>query len=773
MFDFLGTTVASTGSTGASSGVAPGKVNRSQGLPPSATPSQGMTPLPPDLVETLNDGTTSEIVDALKKYPPGKGVLDTALAYLRMHRGQFLTEKVAAGLVPGTQLFDLFEGDRADRDEYLNSSVCHTDTPEVDTDHEFVGIELYIRVPEDRLAKMDRMGQAHQFGPGLAGPYKLLPALRAGRLLGYIAHHSKRNQNEWMIGPDSIDAFVSSVAMYAGAATTLLPGAPVVPSSMADGADKPYTPTSVVEDEAFGNAPWQVALGMGEVVAGETHGGVAAVGAINAAKRLGEYVKPAKDMAARILADVESGKVNHLDGRDAAINGRNQLLTDTRASISPGARGASKAMKEEGPTASDLEGKKTRELIKNYQGKGKGGKPLAPTDADRIRAALDADSPSWGSYARALEKDPDLMGQALATLGKSKEVSKAIIRSAGRPNAKVTAFAKLNVGVGGAMAAAGIGEMVYEIVSADEGDRLHVAAHDLAGFAGGVLGAEGTVWFASMLLAGGTGVGVPTMLVVSVLASLTGGMIGSHVGAGMADLLMEAGPAMAPGAAFGAAGGMSGLYDRGTPHGKPMADRAAQVIFDLDEELRAYDQSIHGARSEAELVELQRKRIDLLQQRSDYEDLLIAIKVGIFDEEVNESRPFVELPPLPPNHPEIGDKLDFGEGYELAMPAWVQYHGRKFMVERESYGVRNSALGLNGTDGRMEDLIYKGMVEIGLQGRFAHDFKKRRGYEPELLNFDDPAVRSAHPWAETWLRDMRKHRNSLKDYSIDLGSQED
>ena len=97
-------------------------------------------------------------------------------------------------------------------------------------------------------------------------------------------------------------------------------------------------------------------------------------------------------------------------------------------------------------------------------------------DADAVaksRATLDADSPMWRQYAEAMEHDPDVLRQAQLRLGKSREVSKAIVRSAGRPNSKVTAFARFNLVAGTAAAAYAIADMSYEIVDADEGERLY------------------------------------------------------------------------------------------------------------------------------------------------------------------------------------------------------------------------------------------------------------------------------------------------------------
>jgi hypothetical protein len=677
-FASLGDKMASGNvSSSASESAAPGKMSRTQILP--ASKADVASPLPPDVVEFLMDESLDqyEVAARLEKYKKEKRStgkdLVAAFNFLRDHRGKPFVETVSEIMYPrgnkedrdwfGFQdLLDKEINDDAQkkRNAKLNEEACQDTPPDVDEQRAFSGIQLFIKVKDRDLAEMDRMPSPDQFGPQAAGPYKIIPCTLRGRLVGYIAHHKDRQQNEWFIGPDSIDAFTGAVDVYVGAAQTLLPGSPHVPDSVKGGTDVPNTPPSVLQEEAFGNAPWQTAKDVGEAMFGETHGGPAAVGALNGAMRIGNYVKPARDLAQRILQDVDAGKIHHLDGRQQAVDGRNAILEDTRGKMSPGARASSVAMKEHAVTASEMELRKTTELLDAYRGKMKGGK--APKNAgeiaklDATRARLDAESPLWGQYAAAMEKDPQIFGRAMQSLGKSREVSRAIISSAGRPNAKITGFAKFNMIAGGALAAYSIADMAYEIAEADESDRLHVAAHDLAGFAGGVIGAEGTIWMASLILASAGGpVGAPVMIVVSLLAGMAGGMIGSNAGAGLADMAMNAGsalPSLVPGTSMSAAGGFAGLNQRGNPQGKNLAQRVSDRIFELDEKINRYDRSMHTAKTEEALVDFQRDRVDLLTERSDLEDLLTAIKLGYLEgEEANSSPIEIEDAPAPPALP--------------------------------------------------------------------------------------------------------------------------
>ena len=623
--------------------------------------------LPPDLVDVFTEVLAHEVADELRLRPD---LVDAAYAFLRAHRDEDFIERVSDELFPGhtetPMIGNLVEqrlhGDAAERRaEYLNSPVSHADTPEVDDDRAFNGIELYIKADQRRLAAMDRMPNPHQFGPGEAGPYKLIPCTRRGFLLGYIARHKEREQSEWVIGPVSIDAFAASANMYAGAATTLLPGAPVAPTSMLDGSDKPHTPESVLRAESKGEAPWQ---NDGLLDKADGAGGPALVGIANGTLRIGNYAIPVKMLANRIEADVKAGKLHHLIGRSLAVQGRNDALQDTRGKISPGAQRVSKKLKEEGKTLSEMEARKTNELFERYRGRNpkKKGRALSRAEHAKVRERLDADSPVWAQYSKALDAggDPDLYRARLTELGRSKAVSMEIVRSAGRPNAAVTGVGAFGVVVGSTFGGIALQEAYYNIVEADEGEKFHAVARELAGFAGGVLAAEGAVWIASALVPAAVAAANPFIFVgVTMLAGIAGGMLGSYGAMSVVDLLAEASLAGAmPATAFSARGGLAGVHESDKKHGQNLGAEIADRIWALDEELRKYDQSIPHARNEADLDSYRRDRVDILARRADLEEVLTAIKLGAFDDDEPVSRPFEEpeaaIPevPSPPELPE-------------------------------------------------------------------------------------------------------------------------
>jgi hypothetical protein len=629
--------------------------------------------LPPELVDVLTDGLAHEIAKELRRQPK---LVDAAYAFLREHRDEDFVERVSAELFPGhseTPMFGklieerLHGNSKERRDEYLNSAVSHGDLPEVDDENAFRGIELYIKADQRRLGAMDRMPDPHQFGPGEAGPYRLHPCTRRGFLLGFIARHKEREQSEWVIGPESIDAFAATANMYAGAASTLLPGAPIAPESMLDGAEKPHTPESVLRAESKGEAPWQDEGLINKV---DGAGGPALNAIRNGVVRIGNYAIPVKMLANHIEADVNAGKLNHLVGRSLAVQGRNDTLHDTRGKISTGALKVSRRLKEEGKTLSQMEAKKTEELITRYRGfdpkdiDAETGQPraLSTDDHARVRRRLDADSPAWAQYQKALEAggDPALYRQRLMELGRSKAVSMEIIRSAGKPNRAVTGLAGLGI-VGGVVGGTiGLTNAYYNILDADEGQRFHAVARELAGFTGGVLAAEGAVWIASALVPATFAAANPFIFVgVTILVGAAGGMLGSHGAMSLVDLMAEANLAGAmPATAFSARGGLAGVHESDKKQGQSLGGEVADRIWALDEELRKYDQSIQYARSEEELDSYRRDRVDILARRADLEDLLTAIRFGAFENDEPVSRPF-EDEPLPDvtSPPELPEDL--------------------------------------------------------------------------------------------------------------------
>jgi len=428
---------------------------------------------------------------------------------------------------------------------------------------------------------------------------------------------------------------------------------------MLDGADTPHTPDSVLRDQSKGEAPWQNEGLLSKI---DGAGGPSLNAIRNGVLRVGNYAIPVKMLASRIEADVNAGKLHHLVGRSLASEARNDALADTRRKISPSARRVSRKIKDEGKTLSEMEAKKTRELAMRYQGldpKRTDPTTGAPEKLDvkehtRTRAQLDADSPLWAQYAKALDAggDPAVYRQRLAELGRTKAVSMEIIRSSGRPNAKVTAVGAMGVVVGAAFGGVALEEAYYNIVSAEEGDRFHAASRELAGFAGGVLAAEGAVWIASALIPAAAA--NPVLFVaVTMLAGAAGGMLGSYGAMSLVDMLAEASVSGAmPATAFSARGGLAGVHESDKKHGQNLGAEIADRIWALDEELRKYDQSIQYARSEEELDSYRRDRVDILARRSDLEDLLTAIKLGAFENDEPVSRP-IEEPPEEEPAPEV------------------------------------------------------------------------------------------------------------------------
>lgn len=629
---------------------------RKAAQPTSATADYPV--LPPDLVEVLTDGVAHEIAKELRRQPE---LVDAAYAFLREHRAEAFVERVSEALFPGHAENPMFgklveerlHGNAKERrNEYLNSPVSHGDLPEVDDENAFRGIELYLKADQRRLSAMDRMPDPHQFGPGEAGPYRLHPCTRRGFLLGFIARHKERAQSEWVIGPESIDAFAAAANMYAGAASTLLPGAPIAPTSMLDGADTPHTPDSVVREQSRGEAPWQDE-GLRSKV--DAAGGTSLNAIRNGVLRIGNYAIPVKMLANRIEADVKSGKLHHLAARSLAVDGRNAALDDTRGKITSGAKRVSRKMKEEGKTLTELEIEKTQRLVDLYS-RGQYEKRISKNktktielDSDahaRLRARLDSESPLWAQYEKALNAsgDPRLYRERLAELGRTKAVSTEIIRGAGRPNRLVTGVGAVGIVLGTAFGGVALEEAYYNIVEAEEGQRFHAAARELAGFAGGVLAAEGAVWIASALVPAAS-VHPVVFIGVTMLAGVAGGMLGSHGAMSLVDLMAQGSLAGAmPATAFSARGGLAGVHGADKKHGQNLGAELADRIWALDEELRKYDQSIKHSRSEKELDSYRRDRIDILARRADLEDLLTAIKLGAFENDEPVSRPFEQEP---------------------------------------------------------------------------------------------------------------------------------
>ena len=182
----------------------------------------------------------------------------------------------------------------------------------------FYGIELYA-VADQSLLDNARVNTSGIAGPRQAGPYAIHAYLGEGgtTLLCFCAFHKQRLQNEWMIGVDKIADFAATADLYAGTAAKAYPGSTNVPESMAGGADgDPHLPSDA-ELRALHKLTPDAAVTMQDVPdvsnpGGASHGGAALNGARNSMVRLREYEVPARQIAEKVLAKVNSGELNHL-----------------------------------------------------------------------------------------------------------------------------------------------------------------------------------------------------------------------------------------------------------------------------------------------------------------------------------------------------------------------------------------------------------------------------------------------------------------------------
>ncbi len=526
----------------------------------------------------------------------------------------------------------------------LRDDVCAVDGPH--SSEALTGTRLYLVTQDEIRGLATATRDYRHVGPGEAGPYRLYGHTKEDQLVYYIAFHKERGQNEWVVGPESVDAFAAAAEMYAGAASGLLPGSAHVEGSQADGADAVRDPDSVVKQEAFGRAPWQRALDGAVDLAADAadpdnwNPGGAFLAARNARIRMNDYVRPARELAEQLAADVAAGKVNHLDARAQAVEGRNALLDKSRERLSPAGRKVSEAIKRRGKTVAEMTEKKVRDNLDEYRGIRK------PDLTAETRALLDADSAVWAKYAAAMDAGEDVLRDALRDLGESPAVSRSIIKSAGAPNRWVTRAAKYGGPALKGLGVIGAADAIWDIYNDVEARNWHAAAGEAAGFLGGVLGGEaGVIFLASIVPGAGTGV----VIVASIIGSMIGGKLGSTVGRGLVDLIADGGAIGAGGltTAYGAAGGFAGLHRKDHPAGYPAAKQLADEIFATDAELGKLAKAIPEAQRREDLEALQRKRIEVLARRQQMEDVLTAIKLGAFDGPEECALPEPETEPAP------------------------------------------------------------------------------------------------------------------------------
>lgn len=530
------------------------------------------------------------------------------------------------------------------------------------------GIHLAIQAPP--LPAYDQILQRDLVGPGEVGPYRFQPHVRERRLLYYVAFHGERQQQEWVIGPDSIDAFVRDIDVFIESARMAYPGSKNVPASQRDGADKPQHPPSVLELEAFGQAPWQQQFGGGSlagtvaphVSAGaepqganpfaidliEGHhsmnGGADLVAFRNSHIRLHEYKKEAERLAAQLHKEMAAG-ADHMRVRKDAVEGRNHIMRQARERMSPAAAYASRKLKSDGAVSVEtMTKKKAGDLFKEAAG----GSPTAMEvvggrgDAAKLRALLVQDSEVWAEYMARLQLGHDarlLFEDAVRHGGDSPAVTSAVVTSAGKSNRFVTGIARASHLPHALGAVAGLYDFVTTIWDADEGERAHVAAGEFASFTGGILGAEAGaatgVFVASLIF---TAPSAPAIIVLSLLGGAIGGVVGAEMGPNIlrawGEQLNAAGTAvLGPGAAQGA--GYTGMYQRSMREGLKAKDIAAQladVIFARDEELREIEDQIEVAPNEKELRKLWARRLAVIEDRDALGNIYGALKLGVIDE---------------------------------------------------------------------------------------------------------------------------------------------
>ncbi|KAB2911006.1 MAG: hypothetical protein F9K40_01585 [Kofleriaceae bacterium] len=602
--------------------------------------------LPRFVRSILLDGDASQVAELVKTQHGD--ILRAWLDYLRKKRGAAFVEEVRRHALP--------------RSTYAPSdAACDLGEPEVREDactiegphapDALTGVSLYLATEEKIRGLATRVLDHHQVGPGNAGPYRLYPHAKDGRLVYFIAHHEKRRQHEWVVGPESIGGFAASAEMYASTAAQLLPGSVRVAGSQADGADAVRDPESVIKQEAFGRAPWQSIEPAVDKLNG---GGTLLNAARNARLRMTEYVKPAEQLAQRLAADVAAGKVDHLDARTQAVEGRNDLLRRTRRRQSPAARYASSKLKDEkGRSVAQMTEKKVKDNLRDY------GLSV------ETRRLLDAESDLWGKYAAAMMAGDDVMTAALRDLGQSPEVSRSIIRSAGKTNRWFTRAARYGGPASLALGALGAADMVMDIKDAIEADNWHAAAREFAGFAGGVVGGElgamGAVWIASAIFPGaGTGV----VIVASIIGGAAMGSLVAHGAESLVDALAEGTAPAGLATPLAAGGGFAGLHSKDGP--RSAAKQIADTIFAADGELAKLSAVIPRARTRSELTALQRKRLEVLSRRQHMEDLLTALRLGAFDgpEECPVPPPEPTPPaPEPPTDCDIDKDCDSEVGW--------------------------------------------------------------------------------------------------------------
>lgn len=458
------------------------------------------------------------------------------------------------------------------------------------------GIQLYIMMNLSQFPR-GRVRTADVFHRGsyLIAPHTTLDD--PPKILFYIAYRRTRGQNEWVIGPDSINTFLESIALYEGAGNVAYPGSEKIPETMLD------------RPENLGS-PLEEGYHTGGL------GGSSVISTYDAHMRLKHYVKPAEELAKRIQTDVMAKEISHFAGREQAMKGRNLLLEETRGKLSPGGRSFSKALKEEGKTPSELIEKYSKEVLeKNPKLRARYGLDVIEEGSDLYKAR----------YSEVLRK-----------IGQSEKVSMEIIKAAGRPNRVVTGVAKVSRVLGPVGTIASLTISGYEIYDAPASQKLHVAAREAGGFAGGTLGAIGGGMVGGWVASLACGPGAPICaLIVSVIFVGAGGYMGGRAGEFAGEMLPSVLTAPAyislafPAHSLSAGGGYAGLMERDRrvllEASHPLWMKLNRSIYFIEKDIRFLEGKIRTAEDKEELEELQRLRIDLLLKLNDVTTLYKAI----------------------------------------------------------------------------------------------------------------------------------------------------
>jgi hypothetical protein len=261
---------------------------------------------------------------------------------------------------------------------------------------------------------------------------------------------------------------------------------------------------------------------------------------------------------------------------------------------------------------------------------------------DALRSYLEQDSDLWAEYLAKLETGGDarlVYQDAVQRLGAQPVVSRAVVKSAGKTNTFVTGVAKASRLIEGPLAIYGVYELVSNVVGAKDGERAHVAAGELAGFAGGVVGAEAgaasAVWLASLLIPNPA---TPAIIIVSIIGGAVGGPVGADMGRAVlgaaAQTTVAAGMGvMGPGMPQN--GGYNGLYERSMHDGmsaNKIEQQLADAVFAKEEELRQLETRIAEAPDRAVLKKLWAQRLAVLDQRDELDHLYSGLKLGAIDE---------------------------------------------------------------------------------------------------------------------------------------------